>query len=152
MGVVWRARQVSLNRGGGLKMILAGGVASAGDGERVPQGARGPAPMGPPPILPLLQGGEDGRHPFLHHQLIEGGSLADLLGRSGWTLQNKEDGRRTARLMAAVARAVHYAHQRGILHRDLKPANILLASAPASGGREPPESASSGDSRPPLAE
>ncbi|MBI4607100.1 MAG: protein kinase [Planctomycetes bacterium] len=121
MGVVWRARQDGLDRDVALKMILAGQLADSTQVIRFYTEARAAARLDHPNIVPLYEiGDEDGRH-FYTMRLMEGGSLAGALKAS-----RRMPPERSARLVATVANAVHFAHQRGVLHRDLKPSNILL--------------------------
>src|SRR5262245_28807697 len=122
MGVVYKARQVSLTRVIAVKMILAGKLASEADIQRFRQEAESVAALDHPNILPIYEAGEhEGQH-FCSMRLVEGGSLADLLAQSP-----RPAVRGLVNLLAQVCRAVHYAHQRGVLHRDIKPSNILLA-------------------------
>ncbi|MFO0808959.1 MAG: serine/threonine-protein kinase [Gemmataceae bacterium] len=120
MGVVYRAKHTAVERVVALKMSLSG------DAERFRREAEAAAHLDHPYVLPVYEVGTHEGRPFFAMKLIEGGTLGD------WLKTPRDEprafARETARLIALVARAVHYAHQRGILHRDLKPGNILLAS------------------------
>ena len=120
MGVVYEARQISLNRRVALKMILPTHLASGTDVERFRLEAETIANLDHPNILPVYDVGEFQGQRYFTMRLVSGGNLAERLAQSA------VPPRTAVEWAVPIARAVHYAHQRGVSHRDLKPANILL--------------------------
>jgi eukaryotic-like serine/threonine-protein kinase len=124
MGIVYKARQVSLDRVVAIKMMLSAQFASGTALERFHAEAKAIARFEHPNIVAVHEVGTHESQPYFSMQWIDGSSLDRVSAECG--VRNGEWLRQSAALMATVARAVHHAHQRGILHRDLKPANILL--------------------------
>lgn len=120
MGVVYKARQISLNRIVALKMILSGELATKQEIERFYVEARAAAMLDHPGIVPIIEVGEfDGRH-FFSMAYVEGISLASRLTEGPMVPTQ------AAALIQTITEAIQYAHDQGIIHRDLKPSNILL--------------------------
>ena len=120
MGVVYKARQASLNRVVALKMILSGQLASEAEVQRFLVEAQAAANLDHPNIVPIYEVGEQKGLHYFSMKLIEGTGLGQQMARFA------NDPEAAVRLIVVAARAVHHAHQRGILHRDLKPGNILV--------------------------
>jgi WD40 repeat protein len=123
MGVVYKARQISLNRFVALKMILSGQFASTSELIRFRTEAESAAALDHPNIVPIHEVGEHHGQNYFTMKLIDGGNIEQ------WSSTHMPSQRQIAALIATVARAVHFGHQRGILHRDLKPGNVLVDSA-----------------------
>src|SRR5262245_34056765 len=120
MGIVYRARQLSLNRIVAVKMIPFGSLATDESVRRFRAEAESAAALQHPNVIAIHEVGEqDGQH-YFSMDYVKGCTLADLLS------DGPLPSRRAASLLGTIARAVHYAHQRDILHRDLKPSNILI--------------------------
>src|SRR5262249_16051635 len=119
MGVVYKARQTSLNRLVALKMILAGSFASSREVQRFGSEAEAAGNRDHPHIVPIYEVGEHEGQQYYSMKFVEGTSL--VKHPSG-------EPRSEVVALRPVIRAVHHAHQRGLLHRDLKPSNVLVDS------------------------
>jgi WD40 repeat protein/tetratricopeptide (TPR) repeat protein len=121
MGVIYRARQCGLNRTVALKMISSGACAGPADRARFRTEAEAAARLRHPNVVQVYEVGSARGMPYLALEYMEGGSLAQRLG--GKPLPPRE----AAALVELLGRAVHAAHEHGVVHRDLKPANVLFA-------------------------
>src|SRR5438046_6147835 len=119
-GVVFRARQKSLNRTVALKVISLGQWASKAHLKRFRREAEAAASLDHPCIVPIYEVDERDGSCYFSMKFVEGGQLDEVTRREPMPI------RRAVELIAKVARTVHYAHEHGILHRDIKPGNILL--------------------------
>jgi WD40 repeat protein len=142
MGVVYQARQLKLNRVVALKTIQGGLHIGLRALQRFQREAEAVAQLQHPNIVQIYEVGEHEGRPYLALEFVGGGSLDQHLGGT------PQPAHVAAGLVQTLARAVHHAHERGVLHRDLKPANVLLASpsSPLS-----PEERGGESSHPPLA-
>jgi len=120
MGIIWKARQLSLNRLVAVKMLLAGPFARPSFAQRFRVEAEAAASLQHPNIVAIHDVGEHEGHLFFSMDYVEGRDLADLARQDPLPCE------RAARYVGILADAVQYAHDRGVLHRDLKPSNILL--------------------------
>lgn len=120
MGVVFRARQISLDREVAVKMILRGRLASDTDMQRFLAEASATAKLDHPSIVPVYEVADVDGRPFFSMKYIDGITLADRVA------DGPMPQREAAQIVATVARAIQFAHDAGVLHRDIKPSNILL--------------------------
>src|SRR5262249_28076229 len=120
MGVVYQAWQCNPRRLVALKMLSAGAWARPEEIARFKTEADAVARLQHPNIVQIYEVGEQGGRPFFAMEFVDGGSLAARMAGKPLPV------RQAAQLVQTVARAIHHAHQRGIIHRDLTPGNILL--------------------------
>ncbi len=123
MGVVYRARQVSLNRTVAVKMLLFGQFAGKTAFERFRAEAQTAAQLQHPNIVAIHEIGETDGQPYFSMDYVAGRNLADLVRDRPMAAPH------AAVYVRKIALAVQYAHTQGVLHRDLKPANVLIDEA-----------------------
>jgi tRNA A-37 threonylcarbamoyl transferase component Bud32 len=123
MGVVWKARQASLNRVVAVKMIRAAALASPTEVERFLREAEAAANLQHPNIVAIHEVGEHGGQHYFSMDYVDGADLGALVKDGPLAPQ------RAARYVKIIAEAIHFAHQRGTMHRDLKPQNVLIDAA-----------------------
>lgn len=121
MGIVYKARQIGLNRLVALKMIRSAELADAEERERFQREALAVAQLQHPNVVQIYEVGEHQGCPYFSLELVEGGNLDRHLNRE------PQSPRTAAEQVEVLARAVHVAHEHGLIHRDLKPANVLIA-------------------------
>lgn len=121
MGLVYKARQIRLERVVALKVILTGAYASMIDRVRFRREAEAVAKLQHPNIVQIFDVGESEGNSYMSMEYVEGGTL------ERWQSGKPQSPRTSASIIAVIARAVQHAHEAGIIHRDLKPANILTA-------------------------
>ncbi len=138
MGIVYRAWEPSLNRYVALKILIAGQNASEDQVQRFLREARAAAGLQHPNIVQVFEVGEEAGSHWFAMELIDGSSLDRIMKQQG-----AFPPRTALRVARDIARALHFAHQKGIVHRDVKPGNILVAST----GKET-NATVSGDARP----
>ena len=122
MGVVYKARQQSLNRTVAVKMLLQGDLATLEQQGRFRQEAESAAGLTHAGIVPVYEVGDADGRPYFSMKFIDGKPLSDIL------LSGPMDISHACRIAIQVCDAIHFAHRKGILHRDLKPSNILIDS------------------------
>jgi tetratricopeptide (TPR) repeat protein/tRNA A-37 threonylcarbamoyl transferase component Bud32 len=122
MGVVYKARHTRLDRYAAIKMVLAGAHATPQQLARFQAEAQAVARLQHPNIVQLYEVGEQDDLPYIALEYVDGGSLAQKVGAM------PQPPRAAAEQVERLARAMHFAHEHGVVHRDLKPANILLTS------------------------
>src|SRR5688572_26355899 len=120
MGVVYRARQISLRRVVAVKLLLGGQFANETFIRRFRREAQAAASLNHPNIVAVHEISEHEGQPYFSMELIEGHSLAEV------TRDKPIPAGQAAELLKTIAEAVHFAHERGLLHRDLKPSNVLV--------------------------
>jgi WD40 repeat protein len=118
-GTVWRARDPELGREVAVK-VPRDALDGDADRERFGREARAAAALRHPGIVPVFEVSEHDGQPFLVSELVKGVTLADLL------TARRPSAHESARIIAAVADALHHAHQQGVVHRDVKPSNVML--------------------------
>jgi tRNA A-37 threonylcarbamoyl transferase component Bud32 len=120
MGIVLKARHRVLDRLAAIKMPLAQQLTDDADRERFLREARAAARLRHPNICPIHEVGQHGQRPYLVMSFIQGETLRD------WSQNHPPTPHQAARMVAALARAVGYAHEHGVIHRDIKPSNVIV--------------------------